>query len=617
MELKMRACQSGAGPRPAAASQAALRNRRGAEGFQGLVVQALACERRPLARHVASSAVALLCAAGLVHAATSEVADAMARGDIAAARALIAKKADVNAAQVDGTTPLHWAAQSDDLETADLLIKAGAKVMAANQEGATPLMLACVNGSAAMIEKLAAAGADVNAPLTPSADTALMLASRTGKVDAVRVLLDHGAQVNAKESWGGTTALMWAVSNHHPTVAKLLIDRGADVNAKSYFLPSASGRGFEGTTPTAKDPGKPEEFASGLLTPLMFAARQDDLESAKLLVAAGADINATGGDGKDALSLAIFDGSYDVASFLVDNHAKVNQADAQRFTPLFWAVDRRNMETAPNFPWMVTADPMPLIKKLLDAGADPNAMINNTPRARMREGSPRIVFATAFMRAAFSGDIELCQLLLTHGANPHVLSKDRETSLEAAAGTAFINGYNRQRTPAERLAVVKLLVEMGEDVNWADSYGITPLMGAANLGDAAIVQYLIDKGADLGAYDLGKKNDGAFGSSIEPLMPIDYAIGVGTFVPNNAVIPHPDVVELMSKKMKELGIVHTTSECTLRGFTCAEANVDPKTATPAEIAKIRKIQTGYQVDGITGGLGVKQAEKKDAAKPTN
>jgi ankyrin repeat protein len=263
---------------------------------------------------------------------------------------------------------------------------------------------------------------------------------------------------------------------------------------------------------------------------------------------------------------------------------------------------------------MVTADPMPLIKKLLDAGANPNAVINNTPRARMREGSPRIVFATAFMRAAFAGDLELVQLLLAHGANPHVRSKDRETTLEAAAGTAFINGYNRQHSPEERLAVVKILVESGEDVNWADSYGITPLMGAANLGDAAIVQYLIDRGADLGAYDLGKKNDGAFGSSIEPLMPIDYAIGVGTFVPNNAVVPHPDVIALMANKMKELGIEHTTSECTLRGFTCAEANVDPKTATPAEIAKARKIQTGYQVDGITGGLGVKKVEK-DATSP--
>jgi ankyrin repeat protein len=108
------------------------------------------------------------------------------------------------------------------------------------------------------------------------------------------------------------------------------------------------------------------------------------------------------GDGKTALAVAIFNGNYDVASFLVDNKADVNKADAQRFTPLFWAVDRRNMETAPNFPWMVTADPMPLIRKMLDAGANPNALVNNTPRARMREGSPRIVFATALMRAAFA-----------------------------------------------------------------------------------------------------------------------------------------------------------------------------------------------------------------------
>jgi ankyrin repeat protein len=113
-------------------------------------------------------------------------------------------------------------------------------------------------------------------------------------------------------------------------------------------------------------------------------------------------VNAIAGDGKDALGLAIFNGNYELASFLVDSKSNVNQADAQGFTPLFWAVDRRNMETAPNFPWMVTADPLPLIKKLLDAGAIPNTLVNNTPRARMRSGSPRIVFATALMRAAFS-----------------------------------------------------------------------------------------------------------------------------------------------------------------------------------------------------------------------
>ena len=252
-------------------------------------------------------------------------------------------------------------------------------------------------------------------------------------------------------------------------------------------------------------------------------------------MAGGADINAQAGDGKDALSLAIFNGNYEFATFLVDNKAKVNQADAQKFTPLFWAVDRRNMETAPNFPWMVTADPMPLIKKLLDAGADPNAIVNNTPRARMREGSPRIVFGTALMRAAFAADLELVKLLLARGADPHIASRDNETTLMAAAGTGFIHGFNRGKSAAERLEVIKLLVGLGEDVNAADNYGITPLMVAANMGEVPIIQYLMDQGADLGAYDLGKKNDGQFGSSIEPLMPIDYAIGVGTFVPNNAV----------------------------------------------------------------------------------
>ena len=553
--------------------------------------------------------VAFSLSAVSVNAATSELADAAMARNALTVRSLLQKKVDVNAPQVDGTTALHWAVRYDDLDTADLLIRSGARVSTANREGVTPLQLAAMNGSASMIDKLLKAGAEANAALTPSGDTALMMAARTGTPEAITVLLEAGANVNAKESWGGTTALMWAASEQHTAAVKLLLDHGADVNARSNFVAAANGRGFEGRTPAApKAEQKVEEFASGWLTPLMFAAREGDLESARLLVNAGANVNAIAGDGKDALGLAIFNGNYDFASFLIDSKSDVNHADTQGFTPLFWAVDRRNMETAPNFPWLITADPLPLIKKLLDAGANPNALVNNTPRARMRAGSPRIVFATALMRAAFSADLELVKMLLSYKGDPKIISSDGETMIEAAAGLGFIQGYSKGKTAAERLEVVKLFVGLGADVNQADDYGITPLMVAGNMGDTAVIQYLVDAGADLGAYDLGKKNDGAFGASVEPLMPVDYAIGVGTFVPNNAVIIHEDAVALMFRLMKEKGITHTTSECTLRGFTCAQANVDPKVATPAEIARMRKIAIGHQVEGITGGLEVKDAK---------
>jgi ankyrin repeat protein len=548
----------------------------------------------------------VLLTAVTARAATSEVADAASRGDRNAVRAALGRKADVNLPQTDGTTALHWAVERNDLDLADLLLRAGATVTVRTREGVTPLQLAAINGSAPMIDRLIKSGADPKAPLSSSGDTALMMASRTGKTDAMRVLLEAGSEVNAKESWGGTTALMWAVAEGHADAARMLIAAGADVNARSAYVAAANGRGFEGRTPIAnRSETKSEEFASGWLTPLMFAARDGNLELTRILADAGADVNAVAGDGKTALALAIFNGNYEVASLLVDRKADVNRADAQRFTPLFWAVDRRNMETAPNFPWMVTADPMPLIRKMLNAGADPNALVNNTPRARMREGSPRIVFATALMRAAFAADLELVKLLLAHGADPKVISRDGETMVSAASGLAFIHGYHRGKPPEERLQVVKLFVELGNDVNQADDYGITPLMAAGNYGDVPIIQYLIDAGADLSAHDLGKKNDGQFGSSNEPLMPIDYAIGVGTFVPNNAVIIHEPAVALMAKAMKERGIVHTTSECTLRGFSCSQAKVDPKVATPAEIMRARKLAVGHQIEGLTGGLEAK------------
>lgn len=555
-----------------------------------------------------SLCAALLAASSLIPLLTSaaDLADAAMRGDVQQVQRLLAAGAAVNEAQVDGTTALHWAVERNDPAMVRLLLQAGAGADINNRTDAKPMQLAALNGNAEILSLLLNAGADVNAPQTLNGDTALMIAARTGVPAAVQVLLDAGAAVDAVEVWGGTSALMWAVNENQLDVMRLLIAHGADVNKVSRFVAPDNGRGFEGSPLRGrqKEEKGAVQGATGEFTPLLFAAREGFIDAAKLLVEAGANVDAVAADGKDALGMAIFNGHYDFASFMIESGATVDKADARGFTPLFWAVDRRNMETAPNFPWTVTEDPLPLVKKLLDAGADPNKIINDTPQGRMRGGSPRIVFATAIMRAAFAADLELVQLLLKYGANPNIKSKDNETALGAAAGLAFVPGFHKEHPSAERLAVVKLLVKLGGDVNWQDDYGISPLMGAANLGDTAIIQYLMDAGADLGAFDLGKKNDGIFGASIEPLMPIDYAIGIGTFKPNNAIVFNEPAYELMKKLMEERGITHRTSECTLRGFTCSAADMDPRDVTPRGIEQARAMQTGHQVSDATTGKGL-------------
>jgi ankyrin repeat protein len=538
------------------------------------------------------------------------LADAAQQGDMASVRRFLAEAADANDAQADGDTALHWAAQHNDLAMAELLLQAGADPDRRNRAEAPPMLVAAINGDAGMLRLLLSAGADANQRVTVTGDTPLMLAARTGKPEAVQVLLEHGADVAAREDWGRTTPLMWAVAEDHADVVNMLLQHGADLEARSAFIPPTTGRGFEGAVPRER---RAEEvgaviFASGEFTPLHLAARDGRFAALRVLVEAGADVNAIAADGKNALGLAIFNGNYAIADYLIDAGSDVNQADAQRFTPLFWAVERRNMETAPNFPWVVTDDPLPLIRKMLDKGADPNWLVDETPRARMRGGSPRIVFATALMRAAFSADLALVDLLLEYGADPHIKSRDNETTLAAAAGLGWVSGFHKDRSREDRLQIVRRMVELGSDVNWQDNYGISPLMAAGNFGDVPIIEYLIAQGADLGAFDLGKKNDGQFGASIEPLMPIDYAIGVGTFRPNNAIVFNEEAYAVMQQAMAQRGIRHVTSECTLRGFTCAAVDMDPRRATPRTIMQARARQVGHQVDDVANfsGLEVKE-----------
>ena len=159
--------------------------------------------------------------------------DAVQNDDQAAVTALLKQKADVNAAQGDGTTALHWAAFNDNLDLAKTLLAAGANVKATTRDGAiTPLMMACRNGSAPMIELLLKAGANPNSS-TVTGTTALMMAASSGSADAVKVLLDHGANVNAADLAHGQTALMFAASLNRADTIKVLMAHGANAGMTS------------------------------------------------------------------------------------------------------------------------------------------------------------------------------------------------------------------------------------------------------------------------------------------------------------------------------------------------------------------------------------------------
>lgn len=525
----------------------------------------------------------------------SDIADAAMNNDYDSVFSLLDNGADVNEPQVDGQTALHWAVVANETDAVRRLIEAGADVNAKNRVNATPLMLAAINGAPEIIEMLLDRGANPNERVTETNDTVLMLAARTGVPEAVELLLNYGAEVNEYESYSRTTALMWAASEGHAEVVSLLIENGADIDAHSLYIPQdniGTYSGFQGQSPRERhdyEKGLLLPWSSGELTALVFAARQGHLDAVRVLVEAGADINARAADGQTALTLSINNGHFDISRYLIEADADVNVQDAQGFTPLYYAVEARNMEVAPGFPWMVTEDTLPLMKQLLDAGADPNLEIHSVTRARMHEGTPLVLYSTALARAAFSGDLESTKLLLEHGADPHIKSKENESVLSLAAGSGFIMGYHKWRPITERLELIKILVDdYGLDVNEYDNYGLTPLMMAANLGDVEVIKYLIEKGARLDDHDLGTKNT----NGTEPLMPVDYALGIGTYRPNRTVVYNREAAEYMVALMEERGIKHTTSECTLRGFTCTQADMDAGNATPADIKRGRDYRVG-------------------------
>src|SRR5215470_9177000 len=443
----------------------------------------------------------------------ARLADAVMKSDLQAVRSLLQQKIDVNAAQPDGMTALHWAVRANDLDLAQILIRSGANVKAPTRYGVTPLYLACVNGNAAMIDALLHAGADANSA-NPGGETALMTASRTGTLEAVKLLLDRGANVNAKESVRGQTALMWAVLQNHPDVVKLLLSRGADINAQTQVVIPDGTTGEPQSTSGdigAHGPGIYRSRAvpspSGAMTALLFAARDGNLEMARLLVDSKANLEKTSANGTHPLVVAITNNHIELAMFLLDRGADPNAADRfYKRTPLFAAVEMRNpdftRDTAPPVP--DKRDPMDMIQALLAKGADPNARVNTTPfRGFFQVSANWANFdgQTAFVRAALNGDVTLMRLLLEHGADPNMATSEGSTALMAAAGVNWVVAQTFARSESEYLEAAKLCLEKGADVNAVNSQEFTAMHGATNRGFDAMVKLLAEHDAKLDMKD--------------------------------------------------------------------------------------------------------------------
>src|SRR5580765_1245098 len=284
------------------------------------------------------------------HAAGADAADAAQKKDIGALRALVQRRTDVNAAQPDGTTALHWAVVWNSEEAINLLLRAGADVKARNRYGATALSEAVNAGSAATVGALLKAGADPKTLTTDNGETVLMTAARAGNADAVRLLLERDADVNARETYKGQTALMWAAAERHPAVVKLLLDHGADWKVRSIDR--------ETKVPKLSAASSISPIARGGFTALSFAAREGDIESARVMLDGGVDVNYGDVDNTSALVVAIMNKQYSFAKFLIERGADVNLVGGYGRTALYAIVDIRN-EDYSALPARKTEDPLP------------------------------------------------------------------------------------------------------------------------------------------------------------------------------------------------------------------------------------------------------------------
>ncbi len=418
--------------------------------------------RKTFITAVCLGALATLPLSGPIHAAIEggSVVEAAMSGNREAVRALLKDGADVNTAQADGMTALHWAAQKGDVDLAKVLLYASANVRATTRIGGyTPLLIASRNGDAAMIRTLVEGGADANNQTT-NGTTALMLASAAGKADAVKVLLEKGANVNAKENVKGETALTFAAAYGRADVVRELIAHQADVSMTTkvqdlavfaeeeqkrlaeLFALQGRGRGEPGAGGRGRGPQGPQiagvtrqynytELVGywGGMSPLHLAARQGHLDVANALLDAGADVNQrAAGDQTTPLLIATINGQFDLAKQLLDRGANPNLAQATNgVTPLYAALGCQWSDKAlypqPRAFEQQKTSYLDLMQALLDKGANANARLTRKvwySQYDFDQSGVDETGATPFFRAAYAADVDGMKLLVKYGADPNL-----------------------------------------------------------------------------------------------------------------------------------------------------------------------------------------------------
>ena len=504
-------------------------------------------------RHLQKIGFALFLTGSILSASAPDpgVAQAAMRDDKTLVVSLLRKGFAVDAPQGDGSTALHWAALNDDIEIARVLLRSHADVKATTRnERFTPLHLAAEGASSALIQLLLKAGSDPNA-ITTSGATPLMKAAASGNASAVATLIEAGANINAAELKRNETALMFAAGKDRADVIRLLLAKGADPGAATAVVKLQRRRVDEDGNPipdTARPGRKPAlggtatsavAKVTGGLTALEIAARDGSFRAVSALIEGGADVNQLGqGDKSSPLVIAICNGHYDLAKYLLEQKADPNLATVDGLTPLYATEDTEYAEMgwAPN---PVTNQEnisyIDLLKLLLAHGAQPNSKLLRPlwfrPTSHQEEWVSK-QGVTAFWRAAMAADVNAMKILLAGGADPSLKSAEGVTPLMVAAGLGW--AANASRTVVNgSLPAVRFLLDLNADVNTNDIYNYTALHGAAYRGDNAVVELLLEHGARL---DVKSKRgqlaaDMANGPMVNAHLPID----------------HPETVALLEK----------------------------------------------------------------------